>query len=170
MWLSSDLCMPRTQLELIFFFINLLFMVLSIAAALVIFALPFVCAGLFRICGIKKIGKGVLRCGRGYLILMLYILAAWGLLTSLITAALKYYRVAGLNIPQSPMVVFGSFPIVDMLLTFLMFPPGINVQLNSKIPLVRVTAGFRLTKTFSVSMTLLIDIFLMVMEWKCAGL
>ena len=75
-----------------------------------------------------------------------YVLAFWGLLTTLITAFLEYYREVGFDIPKTPTAVLEAFPLISILRTLVMFPPGINVQLSSVIPRVQISAGLRLAK------------------------
>ena len=162
------------QLELIFFFINVIFMILSVLFALLIFIAPTCCAGMVQLCckccgGKTRALQKVKKCGRGYVVMALYILSFWGFLTTFITAMLKYYREVGLDIPSSPTVALQAFPLVDLFMTLLMFPPNIAIQLSSKITIVKLVGAIRLAKVASVCFPIGIDVFLQVLEWKYAG-
>lgn len=162
------------QLELIFFFINVVFMIISVLFALLIFIAPTCCAGMVQLCckccgGKTRALQKVKKCGRGYVVMALYILSFWGFLTTFITAMLKYYREVGLDIPSSPTVALQAFPLVDLFMTLLMFPPNIAIQLGSKITIVKLVGAIRLAKVASVCFPIGIDVFLQVLEWKYAG-
>jgi len=67
------------QLELIFFFVNVLFMMVSILVGFMLFVAPTCCAGMVKLCckacgGKTNAMKRVKQCARGYLVLALYIL------------------------------------------------------------------------------------------------
>jgi hypothetical protein len=162
------------QLELIFFFINVIFMIVSILFALLIFIAPTCLAAIVQLCckccgGKTRALQKVKKCGRGYVVMALYLLSFWGFLTTFITAMLKYYREVGLDIPSSPTVALQAFPLVDLFMTLLMFPPNIAIQLGSKITFVKLVGAIRLAKVASVCFPIGIDVFLQVLEWKYAG-
>ena len=64
---------------------NLFLMVMAIGFFIFTFVFPFCCAGVCATCcnrcGGKKCAQGVLKGSRGYMILMLFVLSTWGLLT-----------------------------------------------------------------------------------------
>ena len=67
------------QLELVFFFANVLFMIISILIGFLLFVAPTCCAGMIKICckacgGKTNAIKRVKQCARGYIVLALYIL------------------------------------------------------------------------------------------------
>ena len=162
------------QLELIFFFINVIFMIVSILFALLIFIVPTCCAAMVQLCckccgGKTKALQNVKNCGRVYVVMALYILSFWGFLTTIMTAMLKYYREVGLDIPSSPTVALQTFPLVDLGMTLLMFSPNIATQLGSKITNVKLVGAIRLAKVASVCFPIVIDVFLQVLEWKYEG-
>jgi hypothetical protein len=157
------------NLELIFFFVNVLFMCFAVTFAMLLFILPVCCAGMFNLCCKANALDKVKTCGRGYLVMSLYVLSLWGLITTLLSSFLKYYRVIGLDIPASPSVALQAFPIFDLLMTLIMFPPNIGIQLGSKISLVKAAAVLRLAKVAAVCFPIIIDVFLQILEWKHSG-
>ena len=63
----------------IFFFVNVLFMMVSILVGFMLFVAPTCCAGMVKLCckacgGKTNAMKRVKQCARGYLVLALYIL------------------------------------------------------------------------------------------------
>lgn len=162
------------QLELIFFFVNVLFMIVSILIGFMLFVAPTCCAGMIKICckacgGKTNAVRRVKQCARGYLVLALYILSFWGFVTTIVTAALKYVQEVGLDIPSSPSIAIQSFPLIDILMTLIMFPPNLAIQLGSKLTLVKLVGAVRICKVISVCIPISIDIHLQLLEWKYAG-
>ena len=157
------------QLELVFFFVNVLFMIVSVVFAVTLFILPFFCAGMLQLCCKAKALQKIKTCGRGYIVMSLYILSLWGFLTTLVTAMLKYYREIGFDIPSTPVIALQAFPLMDLLMTLIMFPPNISIQLGSKISMVKLVGALRLAKVGAVCIPIGIDVFLQIMEWKYAG-
>lgn len=67
------------QLELIFFFVNVIFMTFSLFVGVMLFVAPTCCAGMVKLCckvcgGKTSVVQKVKKCARGYLIFALYIL------------------------------------------------------------------------------------------------
>ena len=90
---------------------------------------------------------------------------------TIVTAALKYEDWIDLanDIPSSPSIAFQSFPLIDIAMTLFMYPPNLDVQLGSKLPLVVFVGVLRIGKVVSVCIPIGIDIYLQLLEWKYSG-
>ncbi|EOD29738.1 hypothetical protein EMIHUDRAFT_233657 [Emiliania huxleyi CCMP1516] len=170
-----------STLELFFVVVNVLFMMVFVLVGSMLVVAPTCCAGMIKICckacggganAMRNAVKRVKQWARGYLVLMLYILSFWGIVTTIVAAALEYEDWASTLKYEdwvSPSIAIQSFPLIDIAMTLIMFPPNLAVQLDSELPRVWAVGALRICKVISVCIALFLEYFHLFLKWKYSG-